>query len=103
MAVEPLNLSVARADAAQAIQALASAAERTGKASAARATQEAARLEPTAVGAPDGAEGNRVHDEDNGGALPYEGPPGKEQESPPEAPREAADPEGRGGLIDLTA
>ncbi|MBI2919489.1 MAG: hypothetical protein HYY18_00225 [Planctomycetes bacterium] len=106
MALEPLNLSITRADQVQQIQNLFVAAERAGKAAAARETQEAGRREPASVQEPSATEGSRIHEEETGGSGAYEGPEGRAPETgdKPEVPvRDAADPEGRGLKLDITA
>ena len=106
MALEPLNLSITRADQVQQVQNLFVAAERAGKAAAARETQEAGRREPASVQEPSATEGSRIHEGETGGSGAYEGPEGRapEPEPAPETPaRDAADPEGKGRKLDITA
>ncbi|MCC6741786.1 MAG: hypothetical protein IT452_22390 [Planctomycetia bacterium] len=103
MPVEPLNLSIARADAAQQVQNLFAQADRAGRAAAGQEARDTGAKDATSVNRLDAAEGARIREEETGGSGPWEGP---EQAPIPEPPPEEpapADPEGKGHALDITA
>jgi len=100
--IEPLNLSLARADAAQQVQNLFAQADRAGRAAAAQEGQESARKDASAVPAADAAEGSKIREDESGGTggggqEPAEREPEAVKEPPP------ADAEGKGRRIDIKA
>jgi len=103
MPVEPLNLSLARSDAAQQVQNLFAQADRAGRAAAGQEGRDVGAKDATSVNQLDAAQGARIREEETGGSGTYEGPPHppKPEEQPEEAPSE--DPEGKGRKIDIQA
>ncbi|KAF0244356.1 MAG: hypothetical protein FD180_2613 [Planctomycetota bacterium] len=103
MPVEPLNLSLARSDAAQQVQNLFAQADRAGRAAAGQEGRDVGAKDATSVNQLDAAQGARIREEETGGSGTYEGPPHppKSEEKPEESPSE--DPEGKGRKIDIQA
>ena len=104
MPVEPLNLSLARRDAAQQVQNLFAQADRAGRAAAGKEGQEAGTRDAMAVHGPDAAQGARIGDGEAGSSGAYEGTPEKPKSAAEdEQATESADPQGRGRKLDITA
>ncbi|MCE9584333.1 MAG: hypothetical protein K8T20_17740 [Planctomycetes bacterium] len=104
MPVEPLNLSLARSDAAQQVQNLFAQADRAGRAAAGEKGQAVAAHDAMAVTGPDPAsEASRIREEETGGSGSWEGTPHapEPEANPEEVP--SADLAGLGHRIDITA
>ncbi len=103
MPVEPLNLSLARSDAAQQVQNLFAQADRAGRAAAGQESREVGPRNATSVNQAEAPEGARIREEETGSSGSYEGmehaPP---HEEPPAEP-EPLDPDGKGRKLDITA
>ncbi|MEK7468262.1 MAG: hypothetical protein AAB074_12685 [Planctomycetota bacterium] len=103
MPVEPLNLSLARSDAAQQVQNLFAQADRAGRAAAGQEGRDIGARDATSVNQLDPAQGAKIREEETGGSGAYEGTP--HAPKPEEKAEEAApgDPEGKGRALDITA
>ncbi len=103
MPVEPLNLSLARSDAAQQVQNLFAQADRAGRAAAGQETRETAGRDASSVTKLDAAEGSRIREEETGSSGAWEGQEHAPRRDEPIEEPPAADPEGKGRKLDITA
>jgi hypothetical protein len=103
MPVEPINLSLARSDAAQQVQNLFAQADRAGRAAASQEGRDIGAKDATSVNQLDPAQGATIREEAESGAGAYEGPPhAPKQEEKPEDDAPVY-PEGKGRSLDITA
>lgn len=103
MPVEPLNLSLARSDAAQQVQNLFAQADRAGRAAAGQESREVGPRNATSVNQAEAPEGARIREEETGSSGAYEGMPHAPPREEPPAEPEPPDPEGKGRKLDITA